>query len=426
MKPSYVIVGASLAGASAAESLRDRGFEGRVVLVGAEKHLPYQRPPLSKGVLTGRQTAKDTAIRTAEYYSQREIDVLSGRRVMSLIGSERAVELDGGERVEADKVLLCTGGVPRELPVTGAGLDGVSCLRTIEDAAYLADRLCPGASVVIVGAGFIGSEVAASAATNGCRVTLLEIGEVPMERAIGRTVGSAFAAQHRDHGVDLRTSTGVDRIEGDRSGRVKRVVTTRGDVVEADVVVLGLGIRPAHELARAAGIATEDGILVDAECRTSSPEVFAAGDVARQPAPMLGGHCRFEHFRNAQVQGAAAAAAMLGQASAAADVPWFWSDQYDLNLQMAGWPGEGDEVVWRGSVEAMSFSAFYLRHGVLVGATSVNRPTDVRAAMKLIAGGLRMDGATLSDESTDLRRLVKDLSPRHVNRQPAAGDQHKS
>jgi len=329
--------------------------------------------------------------------------------VVQVLPGERAVELAGGERLKADKVLLCTGGGVRRLDVPGAKLGGVHYLRDIDDAAAVRARLTEGASVVVVGAGFIGAEVAACARQSGCDVTVIEVADVPLWRVLGRELGELYARAHRERGVDLRTGVGVDRIEGDSCARA--VVSTDGDVIEADVVVVGVGIEPATELAERAGIKTGNGILVDELCQTSLDGVYAAGDVANHPNPILGERVRLEHWQNAQNQGVAAARSMLGGTEAFAEVPWFWSDQYDLNLQMAGHPRATDSVVWRGERDALDFSAFYLRDGVLVGIVAVsgsraaNRGREVRAAMKLIERRATVDAADLADESVDLRKV---------------------
>ena len=309
-------------------------------------------------------------------------------------------------------MLLCTGGRARRLEVPGADLAGVFCLRTVDDASGIRERLVEGAHVVVVGAGFVGAEAAASARGLGCAVTLVEIADVPLGRVLGEEMGRIYGQVHRDHGVDLRTGVGVREIVGGSTdGAVRGVVLTDGTTVAADVVVVGIGIVPATELAVGIGAevatAAPGGILVDEFCETSVPGVFAAGDVANHPNAVLGERVRLEHWRNAQNQADAAAASMVGRREPFCEVPWFWSDQYDLRLQVAGHPDAGDDVVWRGGPGDGAFTVLYLRDGVLRCVLGMNRPGDVRAGMDLIAGRARIDPAVLGDAGTDLRRLAK-------------------
>ncbi|MGZ4105236.1 MAG: NAD(P)/FAD-dependent oxidoreductase [Actinomycetota bacterium] len=401
---SIAIVGANLAGGRAAETLRAEGFDGRIALIGEEPHRPYERPPLSKEFLRGEQPLDKAFLRAEEWYADNEVELLLGVRAERIDLGDRAVELAGGNRVSYDKLLLCTGGRPRMLPIPGATLPGIATFRTMGDARALSDVLKPGAHVVVVGAGFIGSEIAASARTLGCEVDLFEAEAVPLVRALGEQIGRIPGEIHWETGVRLHTAIRVEGFEGD--DRVRRVNTSEGPF-EADVVVVGVGIAPNVELAQDAGLEVKNGIVVDELCRTSAPDVFAAGDIANHPNPYMGEHIRVEHWQNAQNQGAAAARAMRGGTEPFAEVPWFWSDQYDLNLQMAGHPLRWDELVFRGDVDARKFSAFYLDHGKLVAAVGFNKGKDVRGARALIEAGISPAPAVLADESTDLRALAK-------------------
>ncbi|MGZ4207063.1 MAG: NAD(P)/FAD-dependent oxidoreductase, partial [Actinomycetota bacterium] len=401
---SIAIVGANLAGGRAAETLRAEGFDGRITLIGEEPHRPYERPPLSKEFLRGEQPLDKAFLRAEEWYADNEVELLLGVRAERIDLGDRAVELVGGNRVSYDKLLLCTGGRPRMLPIPGATLPGIATFRTMGDARALSDVLKPGALVVVVGAGVIGSEIAASARTLGCEVDLFEAEAVPLVRALGEQIGRIHGEIHRENGVRLHTAIRVEGFEGD--DRVRRVNTSEGPF-EADVVLVGVGIAPNVELAQDAGLEVKNGIVVDELCRTSAPDVFAAGDIANHPNPYMGEHIRVEHWQNAQNQGAAAARAMLGGTEPFAEVPWFWSDQYDLNLQMAGHPLRWDELVFRGDVDARKFSAFYLDHGKLVAAVGFNKGKDVRGARALIEAGISPAPAVLADESTDLRALAK-------------------
>ena len=397
---TFVIVGGGLAGVSAATELRARGFDGRVVVVAAEPHLPYERPPLSKEYLRGEQDTP-ALIRPAEWYEDQDVDLRLGSRVESVDTTGPAVELSDGERIEADAVLLATGGTPRRLP--GDPSDRILYLRTVEDATRLRDVL-RGGRLVVVGAGFIGAEVAASARSLGVEVTVLEMAPVPLARALGEEVGAIYGEIHRDHGVDLRTGAGVERVEETGDGVVVR--TTAGDAIEASSVLVGVGMVPVTDVAERAGIPVSNGVDVDMSCRASAPGIFAAGDVANHHHPLFGRQLRVEHFDNAVKMGAHAAGAMLGDTAPFDDPHWFWSDQYDVNLQYAGFAFAWDRVVVRGSLEDRDGVAFYLNDGVLLAALGLNRGRDVRRAMKLVAAAVRPDPDELADEDVDLRTLV--------------------
>jgi 3-phenylpropionate/trans-cinnamate dioxygenase ferredoxin reductase subunit len=396
---TFVIVGAGLAAAAAAAELREQGFDGRLVVIGNEAHPPYERPPLSKEYLRGEQTEPVFA-RPAEWYEQNDVELRLGTKVTGLDAAGPSVELEGRERIDADAVLLATGGSPRRLP--DAPEDGVLYLRTIEDSDRIRKALT-GGRLVVVGAGFIGAEVAASARSKGVDVTVLEMAPVPLQRALGDDVGRIYAQIHRDEGVDLRLEEGVERIEAAEGGVVVR--TTKGDAIEAEAVVVGVGIGPNAELAEAAGLAVSNGVDVDAACRTSAPGVFACGDVANHDHPLFG-RIRTEHFDNALKMGTHVAGSMLGAAEPFVDPHWFWSDQYDVNLQYAGFAMTWDDVVTRGSLEDRDGVAFYLKDGVVLAALGLNRGKDVRRAMKLISARVRPDPAALSDPDVDLRTLV--------------------
>lgn len=400
---TFVVVGANLAGGRAVETLRAEGFDGRIVLVGAEPHRPYERPPLSKEILRGEWELEKAYLRPEAWYAENEIKLRLGVRASSLDAAGRTVTLADGDDLPYDALLLATGGVPRTLPIPGSDAEGVFLLRTIDDSLALRERLTPGAPLVVVGAGFIGCEVAASARMLGCDVTVIEVFDVPLLRALGKEVGGIWGEVLRERSIDLRTGTGVERIDAGTEGL--RVVTAEGPAIDAAAVVVGVGIAPAVELAERAGIRTDDGVIVDERCETSVPGVYAAGDVARHPNPILGERIRVEHWQNAQNQGTHAAKCMLGSEEPFTEVPWFWSDQFDLNLQMSGHPSRWDRIVWRGDIAARTFAAFYLDSGRVVAAVGVNRGKDVRAARGLIGKAAPPD--VLADEGTDLRALAK-------------------
>lgn len=397
---TMVIVGAGIAGLSAAETLRNEGFDGRVILIGEEPNSPYTRPPLSKGVLRAESTVEETTLKPAEWFAENAIELFLGRRVTRLRPDARVVEMADGETIAYDKVLLATGGRARTVDTVGCHLDGVHTLRTIRDALAIKERLKPGAPIMVVGAGFIGAEVAASARLLGCEVTLLEIADVPLNRVLGPEVGRIYSDIHRDHGVTVRCGVGLDRIEGQHE--VTHVVATDGTVHEATAVIIGVGLVPDVEIARLAGAEIVNGVVVDDRCETTVPDVYAAGDIAFHPNPILGRMIRVEQWQNAQHQAQAAARNMLGADTPFAEVPWFWSDQYDINLQMAGLPSSTDTPVIRGDVDARRFSVFYLRDGVVEGVVGMNRVMDVRLGRRLIGQHASVPVEAIADESTDL------------------------
>ena len=401
---TFVVIGANLAGGRAVETLRREGFDGRIVLVGAEADRPYERPPLSKEIVRGETKPDEIFLRPSHWYEEQDVDLRLGVRATRLDPSG-TVELDGGESVSFESCLVATGGRPRVLDVPGADLDGVHYLRTLEDASALVAALAAKPRVVVIGAGFIGAEVAASACVIGCEVTIIEVLNVPLQRVLGDDIGSVYAQIHRDHGVDLRLREGVERFEG--SGRVESVVGTSGARYTADLVVVGVGIVPNVELAEGAGIVCDNGIVVDDRCRTSVPTVFAAGDVARRPDDYSGGTIRPEHFQNAQNQGPAAARNMLGKDEPFQEVPWFWSDQYDVNLQMLGHASPDSDHVIRGSFDARDFIAFFMDGDRINAAIALNRARDVAPTRRLIERRITVDLAKLADEDVPLKELLR-------------------
>ncbi|MGW5113164.1 NAD(P)/FAD-dependent oxidoreductase [Nocardia sp. NPDC004123] len=408
MTETYAVIGASLAGARAVEALRDEGFDGRVVLIGAEHHLPYDRPPLSKEVILGQKQPGTTLIHRDSFYSDNDIELRLGVRATRIDTHSRAVELDNGTSLRVDKLLLCTGTAPRRPDIPGVDLDGVHFLRTVDDAIAIRERLLTGGAVVIVGGGLIGMELAAAAVVLGNEVTVLERDAGLLRRVLGTRIGDRLSRWHSERGVHIRTDAEVARIEGDH--RVRRVRTVDGFVAEADLVVVGIGVVPALDAARECGIEIDNGIVVDEFCETSVPGIYAAGDVAQHPNWLTGQHIRLEHWQHAQNQGIAAARAMAGRREPYREVPWFWSDQGDTNIQVAGDPRSADEQVWRGDPESLDFTVFHLRRGVLVGVVGVNRRRDVRMAMPLIERQVRPVSALLADPSVDLRSVGDDAA----------------
>ncbi len=403
---TFVIVGASLAGAKAAETLRAEGFTGRVILLGEEPEPPYERPPLSKGYLLGSDERDSAFVHDRTWYDKQNIDLRTGVRAEALDPGAHAVTLSTGERLAYDKLLLTTGSVIRTLPVPGADLGGVHYLRRVEHSDALRGVLVDGARVVVVGGGWIGLEVAAAARTHGAAVTLVEIDALPLRRVLGDEVAQVFADLHAAHGVDLRLGTGIREIVGE-GGRVASVTLDDGSSVPADVVVVGIGISPAVELAQDAGLDVDDGVLVDAALRTSAPDVYAAGDVANVESRLLHRRLRVEHWSNALNGGPAAARSMLGQDVVYDRVPYFFTDQYDLGMEYTGHaePGSYDQVVFRGDVAGREFIAFWVADGRVLAGMNVNVWDVADDIERLVRSGARIDSRRLADPAVPFAEL---------------------
>jgi 3-phenylpropionate/trans-cinnamate dioxygenase ferredoxin reductase component len=398
-----VVVGAGQVAAIAARTLRRRGFDGSIDLVGAEHHPPYQRPPLSKEYLA-EGDRDELFLLTEPWLAKNEVTVRLGVPALRIRPGDGCVELADGTEIAADTVLLGTGGRARRLP----GVEGerIHYLRTLDDADRLRAQLCSGAHVVVIGAGFIGAEVAAAARAAGAEVTVVEALDTPLQRVLGREMGEVCAAIHRSHGVTLRLGESVESVTANGEGVV---VTTSGTRLQADLAVIGIGIEPNVEVAERSGVTVRNGVLVDEYCRTNLPNVFAAGDVANHYHPLFDRTIRVEHFDNANKQAAAAVNNMMGKATVFDDPHWFWSDQYELNLQYAGHAGPEDELVVRGSVADLDFCAFYLRGGIVRAAFGVERGGEVLAAKELIARRLPMTAAALTDPDTDLAEIAESV-----------------
>jgi NADPH-dependent 2,4-dienoyl-CoA reductase/sulfur reductase-like enzyme len=406
----FVIVGAGLAGAKAAQTLREEGFGGRIVLVGEETERPYERPPLSKGYLLGKEPAAKAYVHDEGWYEANAVELRLGTAAGGLDASAHEVGLADGSTLRYDRLLLATGASPRRLDVPGADLEGVHYLRTMGDSRTLKEALALGGRrVVVVGAGWIGLETAAAARAYGNEVTIIEPAPSPLHRPLGPELGRVFADLHRRHGADLRLDTGVTGFLSSREetpGRVRAVVAGDGEI-PADLVIVGVGVRPDTELAEAAGLEVDDGVVTDGSLRTSAPDVFAAGDVANAFNPLLGRRIRVEHWANALNGGPAAARAMLGRDVVYDRVPYFFSDQYDLGMEYSGAasPGDYDQIVYRGSVDDLEFVAFWLSQGRVVAGMNVN-VWDVTADIQaLIRSGARIDVARLADPGVPLSEV---------------------
>ncbi|WP_433729170.1 NAD(P)/FAD-dependent oxidoreductase [Actinoplanes sp. CA-051413] len=402
---TFVIVGAGLAGATAAETLRTEGFTGRVVLLGSEPERPYERPPLSKGLLLGTTERDDVHVHDASWYPEHDVELRTGCTVTAIDRTTRRVRLAGDEELGYDKLLLATGAVPRGLPVPGTELDGVLRLRTLADSARIAATVAEGTRLVVIGAGWIGLEVAAAARARGAAVTVVETAALPLQRVLGDRLAAVFAELHRRHGVVFHFGARTRELRG--TGRVSQVVLDDGTVLDADVVLIAVGAAPETGLAERAGLRVGNGILVDRRLRTDDPDIFAAGDVASVAHPLLGARVRVEHWSNARDSGPAAARAMLGQDVSYDRIPYFFTDQYDLGMEYAGWipPGTSTELVIRGDLDRHEFVAFWTIGDRVAAGMNVN-VWDVNDAIQdLVRAGLAgatVDRAALADPAVPL------------------------
>jgi 3-phenylpropionate/trans-cinnamate dioxygenase ferredoxin reductase subunit len=407
MNAPYVIVGASLAGAKAAETLREEGFDGPVVLIGEEAERPYERPPLSKDYLLGKAERESIYVHPAGWYAEHDVDLHLDTRVTGVDPAAREVTLADGSRIGYAKLLLTTGSSPRRLPVPGADADGVLYLRRVADSDRIRAAFQDATRVAVIGAGWIGLETAAAARAAGVEVTVLEAAELPLLRVLGREVAEVFAGLHREHGVDLRFGVQVAEITGS-GGRADGVRLDDGSHIPAEAIVVGVGITPNTALAEAAGLELGNGIVVDAGLRSSNPDIYAAGDVANAYHPLLGRHVRVEHWANALHQPQAAARAMLGQDAAYDLVPYFYTDQYDLGMEYAGYvePGGYDQVVFRGDVPGREFLAFWLGGGRVLAGMNVNVWDVNETIQEMVRGGRAVDAARLADVAVPLPEFL--------------------
>jgi 3-phenylpropionate/trans-cinnamate dioxygenase ferredoxin reductase component len=407
MYEQIVIVGAGQAAVQAVDTLRRKGFTGKLAVVGDEPWLPYQRPPLSKKYLAGALERDRLMIRPAQFYTEHSVETHLGRRVEEIARTEQRLRLDDGSTLAYDALLLATGSKPRKLTAPGAELSGVHYLRTIADVERIRAEFGPGRRLVIIGGGYIGLEVAATARELGLDVTVLEMAERVMNRVTCSEISAFYEKEHARHGVRIICNARVRALSGDpHSHRVRSVLTEDGAEHPADVVIVGVGVLPADELAVAAGVECSNGISVDDHCRTSDPRIYAAGDCTHHPNLHYGRYLRLESVDNAFEQATAAALNLIGGDMTHDKVPWFWSDQYDLKMIIVGICHGHDTVVTRGNPSARSFSTCYLRNGELIAIDSVNSPKDQMAARKIIAARGRPDLDKLGDASIPLKDSV--------------------
>ena len=403
--PGIVVIGAGQAGGWAARTLRDESFEGPVTVVGEEPYPPYERPPLSKEVLIGKEPAESSYLWPEGSFDELGIELRTGVEAAAIDRETRTVALSDGGSIAYDKLLIATGGRVRKLPIEGAQLDGVHYLRGIDDSAAIRADLGEGARLVVIGGGWIGLEVAAAGRMLGAEVTVVEALDMLCARALTPDMAAYLLDVHRERGVDVRLGATIEALTGE--GRVSGARLSGGETLPATAVVIGIGIVPNVELAEAAGLEVENGIKVDALCRTSDPDIYAAGDVTNHPNDLLGRSIRLESWENAQNQGIAAAKAMLGGENPYCEIPWFWSDQYEVNIQLVGLPTDFDETVTRGERAAGSFVEFYMKDGSIDGAAAINNPRDVRFAKRLMQAKKIVDPAALADPSVKLQALLR-------------------
>jgi 3-phenylpropionate/trans-cinnamate dioxygenase ferredoxin reductase subunit len=406
MPDCIVIAGAGHAAGQAIASLRQGGYAGRLVLVGEEPWLPYQRPPLSKKFLAGELPLDRLLLRHQPWYEEHQVELRLATRVSAIDPAAQRVVLASGESLAYDKLLLATGTRVRRLAVPGAELAGIHYLRTIADVHGIQQEFQPGARLAVVGGGYIGLEVAAVAVTHGLKVTVLEAAPRVMSRVVCKTVSDFYEQEHRAAGVELRLNTGVSGFAGD--GHVREVILADGSRLAADVVLVGVGVLPATELAGQAGLACDNGIVVDEYCQTSDPDILAAGDCTNHPNPLLGHRLRLESVHNAQEQGKTAAATLLGQPRPYADIPWFWSDQYDLKLQIVGLSSPDCTTTVRGDPAQRAFAVFYQRGTQVVAVDAINSAREFMLSKKLIAQHAPIAAEALADTGRPFKELVEE------------------
>jgi 3-phenylpropionate/trans-cinnamate dioxygenase ferredoxin reductase subunit len=405
---TFVIVGASLAGAKTAEALRKEGFDGRIVLLGDEAERPYERPPLSKDYLMGRSEKDKIYVHPEGWYSEYQVDLRLHTRVTAVDAARHEVSTNRGEPIGYDKLLLATGSSPRRLTLRGADRHGVFYLRGVEDCEALKSALQTATRLAVIGAGWIGLEVAAAARTLGVEVTVLERGELPLLRVLGRELAQVYADVHHAHGVDLRFGVQVAEITDDGQ-RTTGVLLADGTQIDAELVVIGVGITPNTELAEAAGLTVHNGIQVDEHLCSSDPDIYAAGDVANAFHPSLHKHIREEHWASALNQPATAAQSMLGHDAVYDRVPYFYSDQYDLGMEYSGYvePGDYDEVVFRGDVGKREFVAFWVKDRIVLAGMNVNIWDLTSAIQTLVSAHREVDTAKLADIEVPLTEVYQ-------------------
>ena len=402
---NIVVIGGGQAGAQAVQSLRQFGYEGAITLVGDEAALPYQRPPLSKAYMKGELAEDRLYFKPAAWYEDNKVETLLSQRVKKIDRANRQVLLQHGGHLDYDAVIIATGSRPRPLPVEGADLENVFELRGLSDVEHIQPKMISGQKLVIVGAGYIGLEAAAVARQLGLEVTVLEMEQRALARVTSPVISSFYEALHMEHGVDVRCGARLGSLKG-KDGKLTHAVLASGEEIEADMVLAGIGIIPNVELAEDAGLPCKNGIIVAEDARTSDPRIFAAGDCTGRPRAHYARTGRLESVHNAIEQGKLAAAAIMGKPRPALDCPWFWSDQYNIKLQIAGLSQGYDEIVVRGDVEAKKFAAFYKKNGRLIAVDAINSPPELIASQRLRMSGASVASETLADTSISMKEIA--------------------
>ncbi|MBL8546455.1 MAG: oxidoreductase [Hyphomonadaceae bacterium] len=403
-----VIIGAGQAGGETAQRLRQGGFEGAIVLIGEEPMPPYQRPPLSKAYLLGDLSIDRLLLRPAEKYADERIEFLPSARVVAVDRTTKSVRLDGGRALDYDALVIATGATPRRLTLPGAALNGVHVLRTAADVDAMRAAFRPGASLVVIGAGYIGLEAAAVARKRGLNVTVIEAADRPLARVTSPEMSAFFLAEHQRQGVRFLLGATPERLIGE--GKVEAVVLASGEKIAADIVIAGIGVTPNTALAEACALQVDNCIVTDAQCRTSDPDIFAIGDCAARPIAHFDRTCRLESVHNAVEGAKIVAAALLGQ-QAAVETPWFWSDQYDLKLQIAGLFQGYDQIVMRGDPSERTFACFYYKGGRIIAVDAVNKPAEFLGAKMLIQTGRTIAPDLIRDTAQPMKELVAAAAP---------------
>ncbi len=404
---TFVIIGAGQAGAWAIYALRDEaGFEGRIVLIGDEDYIPYERPPLSKSAMLGDTSVDDAYFWPREKYDEWNIDMRLGVTAQSIDPKDKNVLLSDGTTIGYDRLLLATGTRPRLLPIEGADLGGVHYLRTIADTLAIQEDIPDGGTALIIGGGWIGLEVAGALSKRNCKAVVVEVADRLCGRAVPPEISDWLLSFHQGKGVDVRLNAGVEKLTGE-NGRLTGAVLQGGEAVDCTLAIVGIGVVPNSEIAEEAGLDIDNGVVVDEQGRTSDPDIFAAGDLTNHPNSLLGRRIRLESWENAQNQGRAAAKAMADQGEEYAEIPWFWSDQFDANIQMIGLPESWEQLATRGDIAANEFITFYLKDGKIDGAISVNNPRDIRMAKRLMQSGKQVSADDLSNPDIKLQALLK-------------------
>jgi 3-phenylpropionate/trans-cinnamate dioxygenase ferredoxin reductase component len=414
MRAGSVIIGTGQAGFQTAASLREQGYQEPITLIGEEPHIPYQRPPLSKGFQLGQQDFESIELRPEKFYLDHRIELVRAKRVAAIDRATKRVTLGSGAQIPYEKLVLAVGARNRVLPIRGAELDGVLYLRTLGEAIALKERLASAKEIVVIGGGFIGLELASVARAMGKRVTVLEALPRLMSRAVAPVVSEFYEKLHTSNGVKVLCGAQVSEIAG-ASGRVQRVLVAGGAAFPADLVLVGIGIVPNVELARDTGLRVSNGVAVNDFLQSEDPDIFAIGDCAEHPCVFASSRVRLESVQNAAEQAQCAAATIAGRQNPYRALPWFWTDQYDVKLQMAGISQGHDQIVMRGKPESLRFSVFYFKEGRLAAIDSINRPVDHMMGRRLIAAGISVTPEEAADESVDLKLLAQKRAQRAVH-----------